>query len=386
MKRKTNRTHLSQAAGLLSLGLLLQIAFTYPLWMYDEWRNLPTIPLTNHLALEWFTFDFLNLLALMITLLVIMFAPHRKGWYIFFVILIIVLWLQDTARFQYPIYTFSVLLGLLYFNQEKYETQLTQALQMALIGMYIWAGFYQIHPYYIDWLTTHDWWTLISFDPQNMLAYLPGILAILTAIGLFFSKTRLYAIGIALIYHAVQLGLYWTPNHAHHPSQWVFHIVMICLIFVLFRNHANAIFHATHQYLKTFPIVPYTFIIFGTLPFFQFAMPMHPTLALQPLVTKTATTTFFFHRQDRFCLPPEVEPYVFSKSTELINKKILHLQLNKWFTTELGVPYYMNLYQQKRLLRELCSCLDYEHQGGFSTVERNWWTLEESVVEMRCKE
>ncbi|MFK7935448.1 MAG: hypothetical protein AB8G22_18175 [Saprospiraceae bacterium] len=386
MERKTNRTHLSQVAGLLSLGLLLQIVFTYPLWMYEEWRSLPTIPLTPYLSLAFLSFDFINLILLTVVLLIIMFAPQRKISYIVFIVLMVLMWLQDSARFLHPIYTFSVLLALLYFQQEKYEKQLLQALQMAMIGIYFWAGIYQLHPYFIEWVTTKDWWTNVAVESFQVMAYSPGILAILTAFGLFFARTRLYTLGIAVLYHLLILGLHWSPETAYYPLQWIFHITSICLLFVLFRTDTKAIFHQSGNFIKTFPIVPYAFIIFGTVPFFQFSFDLHPTFALRPLSIQTSDVTFFFHRQDRFCLTPEIEPFVFTNSTGGNNQKILNLSLEKWYTTELGVPFYQNEQQRKVLLKELCSCLDYEHQGGFTVVERDLWQLEEVVIKLRCKE
>ncbi|MEL7021656.1 MAG: hypothetical protein AAGK47_08610 [Bacteroidota bacterium] len=387
MKRKTNRSHISQVAGLLSLGLLLQIGCTYPLWMYEEWRTLPTIPIFEHWSLGIFAVDFLNLLAIIISLLVIMFSPQRRGWYVFFALLMLLFWLQDANRFQYPIYLFSLWLFSIYFYQKTRESQLVQAIQMGLIGTYFWRGFYQIHPYYIDWLTTQRWWDWLQLTPTagQCAAYFPGALSVVIALGLFFSATRLYVLGLAVLYHSIELAMHWSPVVAHHPAQWVFHTVMICLLFVLFRYHLRPIFSDSYRHLKTFPIVPYAFIIFGAVPFFQFLFPLHPTLALQPATTRITATAFFFHRQDRFCLPAEVEPYVFSKTTDTTNKKILYVQLHDWFVTELGVPYTLYAQREEALLKSLCQCLDYEHQGGFSVVKRDWWQLQEEIIEIRCK-
>lgn len=386
MQQNTKRTTLSQAAGLLSLGLLLQVAFTYPVWMYDEWRVLPTIPLISYLSLDWIALDYLNIGLLIFTLIVIMFAPQRRNWYLVYIILICLFFIQDTARFQYSIYAFSALLAFLYFQQDKHNEQLLQALQMGLIGIYFWAGFYHASPAYTQLLFPDIWWWVMPFEHVQMVAYLPAIFAFLVAIGLFFTKTRPWAIGIAFVYHGLQLSLHFPPNQYDYPITWVFHIVSICLVIVLFANERNPIFYQASAYLKSFPIVPYAFILFGTFPLFQFATPLHPTLFLQPSETIMSSTTHFFHRQDRFCLPPVTDEYLFTSSTDILGQKILRITMDNWSTSELGVPYLMNDFQQKSLLTKLCECLDYEHQGGFSIIRWDNWTLKESVEEIRCED
>lgn len=388
MQQNKKRTTLTQAAGLLSLGLLLQVAFTYPLWMYEEWRVLPYIALISYLSLDWITFDYINVILLTVSLLVIMFAPQRRFWYLTFLVLIIILFIQDTARFQYSIYIFSVLLGFLYFQKKEkgYQQQLIQALQMGLIGIYFWAGFYQLTPNYTQFIFPELWGFNANIETPLIIAYLPALLALLTAIGLFFPTTRLSAIGIAIVYHGVQLYPYQTPLEGDSPLIWSYHLVTICLVFLLFKNEKQPIFHQSFTYLKTFPIVPYAFIFFGTLPFFQFTFPLHPSVKLQPSHTISTSTTFFFHRQDRFCLPSEVDDHLFTSSTDLVERKILRVYLQDWYATELGVTFLMNNEQQKNLLDELCSCLDYEHQGGFTIVRQDEWTMEESVQEIRCED
>ena len=102
------KTTLHQAAGLLSLGLLLQVAFTYPLWMYKDWRVLPTVPLIADFPFDWCAFDYLNIALLILSLLGIMFAPTRRGWYFFFIIIILPFSRVHSSQFLEKMYHIKI--------------------------------------------------------------------------------------------------------------------------------------------------------------------------------------------------------------------------------------------------------------------------------------
>lgn len=379
--QQTKRTTLYQAAGLLSLGLLLQIAISYPLWFYNDMRVFPTLPI---MSLDFLAFDLLNFILLSIILLGIMFLPHQRLFYLLFTVLIIVLLIQDTLRFQLPFVVFSFMLVLLYFNNQEREQQLVQALGFILIGTYFWAGIHQLTPFYIYNTFPNQFPFSGLAEGLLFIAYIPSILALLTSITLFIPKFRKIGLGLATAYHVIQLILHLPFTHWENIVLWIWHITTICLIFLFFTNSKTPVFAGFFTHLKTFPIIAYVFLIFGILPIFHLFVPFHDTLALNGYTSNSTKHTFYFHEKDRYCLPLEVEQYIFSNTTDTEERKIQRIELNDWVQQEFGVSIGHSSSNLSAITNRLCSCLQIPRRAGVELVKIDRWTLEEIPFTVKC--
>jgi len=341
----------------VALGFLIALLITYKLWLTGRsFPLVPVIPLTFNLPsfLDYYIF-----FALIILLFFIMIFPNPRKTIFLFAAIFFILVFFDINRlqiFNYQYIFMLLALGLFSWNYKDTvsTTRILNICRLMIICIYFWGGLQKLNLYFF--LFSFPWVIepVIKITPNilHSFIYFSGtIVPFLESgigIGLFFKKTRIYAILGATILHCMILFTLGPLGHNYAPSIWPWNVVMILLVYLLFWNETTSfknLFWIENDIFQNVILV-----LFGILPFFSFFNFWDTYLSFSMYAGNINYAYMDFTNNNERFLPSEISRYLIKQD----NKHFV-LDIPVWGYDELGVLPYPESRVYKKVGADVCN-------------------------------
>ena len=180
----------------LALGAL--VFLSHPLWLSD--RTFPLIPLFAWMPAFAYPWDAIVAGVFIVLPFLILFSRSIRGLTIVYVILYIILVMQDQNRLQpYYFQLMAMLVIVCGFGMRKQADQhavVLRLLGIVLFGTYLWAGIHKINPFFQE-----------RFQDFGAGYWIPAV-EISLALGLLWPLTRRVAVvGLVLMHLGISVAL-----------------------------------------------------------------------------------------------------------------------------------------------------------------------------------
>lgn len=314
-------------------SLLACVLISYPLWLND--RTIPLVPVVEWLVLiGWTHHVFIGAWGSLFIFLMV--YPAKKGPLILFLILSIVLALQDQLRWQPWFYQFLLLLLFycLYASDRISKKELLSIFRVCLVGIYAWSGIHKFNAAFVyEYLPD-----VIGFE-VGMIGYAIPVLETILAIGLLFARTRYTAVtGVLLMHFLILMNVLFGSMH-HNLVIIPWNLAMMYLVYLLFWNREN------HRFLIPKLSTFTASLIFLVLPGFNLAGMWDGYLSFGLYAEKHDKGALYVSESFKQHLPESLAPHY-----GIENK----LNLQKFAFSELNVPFYPEERVMKGVLKTLC--------------------------------
>lgn len=252
------------------------------------------------------------------------------------------LYFGDQNRGQPWFYLYWVLLG---FLLAKEKTALASA-RCVVALVYLWAGVQKLNATFFavmpNWFASpaQDWGL-----PEFMVAGLRGaiwltpFLEIFIGVGVWFSRTRRWAVGMALLMHGASLLFLGPLGHNVNVVVWPWNLAMAALVWVLFGGRSNSDRRETFRTLRLAPVVAVGLAVFALLPVLSYSGRWDSYFSFSLYSANLARADVYLTESFRDRLPPERRRFVSAVENPDPNfQKPFVFEHLKWGAEVLGVP------------------------------------------------
>jgi hypothetical protein len=175
----------------------------------------------------------------------------------------------DQNRGQPWFYLYWVLLG---FLLAKERTALAAARSVVAL-VYLWAGVQKLNATFFavmpNWFASpaREWGL-----PEPVMTVFQGaiwltpFLEIFIGVGVWFSRTRRWAVGTALLLHGASLLFLGPLGHNVNVVVWPWNLAMAALVWELFAGNTISVWRETYRALRPAPVVATGLAVFALLP------------------------------------------------------------------------------------------------------------------------
>jgi hypothetical protein len=245
--------------------LLTGVLMSYRLWVTD--RNFPLLPLLEVPQIP--ALAGYIIFATVLLILLISFFKQIRFLVIVLVILLIFMIIQDQARLQPWVYHYF--LFFIPFCFRRKDDSLSY-FQFIMIGIYLWGGINKMNPYFTDHVFPEFVYGLTNYHLQlfKEAGYLIPVLEVAIAIGLFFTKTRKWAVLSAYMVH-VLIILFLSPLGSNINSIVIpWNIAMMLFLYSCFSGSTNTLSLTGFFKQSTHRIKPIIVTLYLVLPVLGF--------------------------------------------------------------------------------------------------------------------
>lgn len=222
------------------LGLLAGLFFSLPAW--SGVRSYPLIPLFPLFSLPTLVQTIL-FLALTTTLLAsLRYTTHRRYLTLFSLLSLVTLCILDITRFQPWVFHYTAILSvcLLSLYGKVSAEKTLDAARILIGGIYLWSGLQKLNFLFIS--ETFPWFTQPLWEPAPAqllpvflsLGLLVPFLEVALALGLFFKRTRQFAIFGSLSMMLLVLMSLGPLGHNWNSAVWPWNVVLFLSVGILF--------------------------------------------------------------------------------------------------------------------------------------------------------
>lgn len=256
--------------------MLLTISITYPLWQAD--RLFPLVPLFSFIPTFPAPVDTLLFVGQIILLLAIIIIPRLRLFSWLYVVLFVILAIEDQNRLQpfFYQYVFTLFfIGLYDSYKEQGRHFILNSLRILLIGTYVWAGLQKLNTYFIDGVFPYLLEAFITVPvhwDQSLIKFIALIIPfteIAIGVGFMLNKYKKWAVLLALVTHMIALLILGPWGHAYGQQVWPWNVVMIILCFLLFWTDGQVSYHTLIAASRSWGI-RIALLFFGFMPILNF--------------------------------------------------------------------------------------------------------------------
>ncbi len=213
------------------------------LWLSE--RDFPHFPVWDFIPLSASPFDQIFLIAFVLALLLLVVLANRN-LAVVALVLILIFALQDQMRWQPWFYQYALMLLPFAFVDHLKSEEDGEAVigiqQTIIIMIYVWGGINKCHSGFLSVYNNSLMAPVYEMVGKGAIGsllggfgYLIPPIEILTGIGLFFRKTRLWGIIAATLTHlTILLLLGPIKGYISNPVVWPWNVVMLAMVFCLF--------------------------------------------------------------------------------------------------------------------------------------------------------
>jgi hypothetical protein len=243
------------------LFLAIGIALSIPLWLNQ--RLFPLIPVHESWPLFSSPVDTIFLVLLGVGILTNIFLNDRRLQIATLVILLLLL-LQDQMRWQPWVYTYLLVSIVFIFIPHKNDKDfannhiwIIRSVQILLIGIYLWSGLNKLNPGFTEVTYRLMLQKLFGLPEGSQLheatwvGYFIPIMESAVAVGLFFVRTRKFAIWGAVFTHLIIISYLISMGEDGNPIVIPWNIAMVLFVLLAFFQMDNTIrFTSTNEPTK----------------------------------------------------------------------------------------------------------------------------------------
>lgn len=324
---------------LVLLGAMLSgMLCCIPLWLGT--REYPTIPLFPHWLILPSSCGPLLLGAVLASL--VLAAWFFRPAIIFFLAATLYLFGCDQNREQpwFYIYWVMLLLNLLP------EATALAACRLAFSLVYFWAGIQKLNGTFFDevpaWFVqpAADWgWPNAIVSMMRAGVYLTPFLEVFIAAGVWFRKTRWFAITIAAILHLAALLFLGPIGRDVNRVIWPWNIAMIALLIVLFATKEPSPLAQTWRDLRRSSCALLIVGLYGFLPLLSFFGLWDSYLSFALYSYNLANAEIYVSHSGFACLPPKLQAYVYPVKNYNPALQLPYMfEFPMWAQADMGVP------------------------------------------------
>jgi len=368
----------------ISICLLLQMLLSFKLW-WPQGRIFPLIPAFDFLPIS-FSGNLAYLPASLFALLLLLgiFFSGNRVLLIATLILATVLVLEDINRLQVWFYQLTSMLVLLFMAWRIEKEVIVSNLQMILIFIYFWSGFNKLSVYYME--DTFPWLMevfpfLSKLGDNQLLAIGSALVEIVIAIGLLFTLTRKWAIGLAYLLHLFILMVLGPLGYDWNQVVWPWNICQMVFLYLLFHQSPQL------DWINTVKKAPFTLgviFLFGLMPALNLIHKWPDQLSFKMYSGTYSEGVIYAEAIDGICFLQHQDMH---QGRSPVGKPEVSLILDDWALSELGVTPFVNERFYYRLGLRYCACFEDPTTAGIwiLTVDR-WDRTKESYNRLSCKE
>ncbi len=340
---------------LISTGLLSGMIISWRLWVTD--RLFPHFPVW-----EWFgplssPLDITLVIVVILLLFLSAWKPKLNKLTIALFILLVTIALQDQMRWQPWFYQYTLmLLPFLFFKwPEKGESLNTMIWlqQMIIISVYLWGGIHKAHAGFLSVYENFLVEPILENLQQGLLrdsiitfGYLIPLIEFLTALALFFGKTRKIGVITAIITHILILILLGpVRGRISNGVVWPWNIMMMCMVWVLFYKVPFIKLKQLNIRSLT-PAIPVVLILTLITPALFYAEKWDRSLSFNLYAGRQKRLLVYIKENAVEKLPAGLEPY-FKETKQMKGYRVL--VMSNWSYGELQIP----LITEKRIFKQM---------------------------------
>jgi hypothetical protein len=252
------------------------------------------------------------------------------------------LYCGDQNRGQPWFYLYWVLL---FFLLAKEKTALAAA-RCVVALVYLWAGVQKLNATFFavmpNWFAgpAQDWGL-----PEFMVAglrsaiWVTPFLEVFIGVGVWFSRTRLWAVGTALLMHGASLLFLGPLGHNVNVVVWPWNLAMAALVWVLFGGESNSGWRETFRILRLTPVVAAGLAVFALLPALSYSGRWDSYFSFALYSANLARADVYLTESFRDQLPEKRRRFVSAVENPDPNfQKPFVFEHLKWGAEVLGVP------------------------------------------------
>ncbi len=323
---------------LTALACLISVAISYKLWTSD--RQFPLSPIFDFVPNLNFPFDYVLLSILICLLLLILLMRNPQKFIIAFLILSLIISIQDMNRWQPWFYQYLSMFFILSFLNYRYTTIKKQnailtIIKLMIASIYFWSGLQKLNPNFIA--DTFPWlmkpFHIKEINNFQYIAKSFPIIECLSGLLLLHNKTKKIATIIICLMHLFILYVIGPIGHNYNPVVWFWNIAMVGFCYILFFNKTTFSFNDFRTALK-YHFIKIIFILFCLMPQLNFFNFWDSYLSHNLYSGNTSNGIIYLSDKLKSNLPNHIQQYIVGDSGSF------SINIKYWCMQETGVPAY----------------------------------------------
>ncbi len=324
---------------LIGFTLLIQVTLSFNLW-FDSHMNFPKVPFFDFALFENILFSKITSLLFLISIISLIFITksNQKMVVIFFLLISLLLFLQDLNRIQVWMYFYIIIFLNILFTEKDNEAQFLINLRIIIGSVYFWSGLSKLNIHYLE---TFQW--LVSeikifnnLHHIEIVAFISALIELSLGILMIINKSKkIVFFSIFLMHSFIIYNLYLLDWNA---IVFPWNILMIVLVYYSFYASSNnsISFNFKQNFyvliLCTIPVLYYFNLIPSVFSFCMYSgRESSATLAFNSKVSKLKIL-----------------------ESAIDNQEILGVDLDYWSAIDKNVPIFADDFYFRKMNKILC--------------------------------
>lgn len=358
----TQRKHLFHLV--LSLGFIITLLFSYPLWTSN--RPFPLAPVWGgdlgiHLPGNLLIFLLLGSASISL------FVPRRDLSAGLTALLCIWAMAEDVNRAHPWMIYFTLGWATLAVSHQK-DIQFSNLLRILTVFIYFWSGFHKINPNFFEYAWPYLAEGLLGSKIEGtiwmQLGYAVPVIESGLAMALFFPKSRKWAVLLLITMHLGILVSIGPTGQNWNLVVWPWNAIMIANLYFLFAKEKSwmPVIKVQKWWYSNLVI-----LVFGLLPCLHIFHLWPPYLSWSIYSMKQSELLITVDKEGFDCLPKELQ----NAKAEPGEGGLMTYYLLDWSTKSLKTPHFPHSLVYDAVSKELCNC----NSPGYLEIverERHW--------------
>lgn len=347
-----NSSRFQISIRIVAIFFLIGILMSTHLWIKD--RSFPAAPV--HSILEqlpnWSTLCLS--IALVAGLLIIIFSINRKIL-IAEIAIIVMLCLLDQNRMQPWVYFYFLFLLVSVFGLTFSMSSSLNMLRLVLIAVYLWSGIQKFNEGFVNVVFRNLIESFLAVKNKGDLeklipaGYLIPVIEVLIGVGLFFRKTRKWALIGAVVSHLIVIIFLFTKNNSV-VIPW--NVAMLLLAFTLFYGTQDSINIFQREWRTQTVVYSMVSLLIFIIPAFNKIGWWDDYLSFKLYSENTKELFIAVSDEQLPALNHQFDAYFITLPKGLEGGALI--STNKWAISELNVPCYPEERVFKKVCRKFC--------------------------------
>jgi hypothetical protein len=344
--------------NIVSLAIIITLLCTWQLW--TPGRYYPEFPGSETLFSVNSILAYAIPVLLLISLLMIVLFRRPRFFIVSSVILSITLVLLDTGRNQYWFYFYILVLLVLAGYNWRVDNAYTSssflnAFKMILAGVYVITVYQHVGHSFIntDWPLFIKPFEKIATPEQCRYLLKAGhiipFLEVFMVIGLFFNRTKLAAIGFAILFHIFSFMVLLMQNAPAEPAVLIWHIAMPVFVCIVFPG--NPAEQKNHVFALNFYALSVILVFGGIIPAYIIMNDQSVKNKIDLMQNNHAEQYLYFSDKDKSSLPLYIQSFASARENSF-NK----LAVTRWALHETGTKQMLSTRHLLQISQTLNTC------------------------------
>lgn len=367
---------------LLLLGLLAQLALSYPLW-FRPVGVLNYLPVFSFISQFWINISIVLFPFFILAILLNLYIGPQRRLLVVLMATAGLLVLGNIHRLQVWFYFYLICFSIFLFITEKKMEVRIWLLRCVFIMIYCWSGIHKLNIHFANdifpWILERTFLSEWAMNPRHAL--IAGLAELSIGIGLAMIWSRRIAVIALSIFHLGILYVLGPMGHHWNMVVWPWNVLMPVLGVLLFYSTPHYSFSQQLSFFINNATSWVMFFLVGLLPAFNYFKVTPEQLSFKMYAGTHPEIVFYYADADKSLF----------KNIKTIGDPIVtgtssthRIQLDDVTFAEFGTPLFITKRVAKKTGKSLCECLSRPDLGGILYLEVNAWEADFQMEDLPC--